>query len=286
MIPKRLKQIFGIFNSALLACLLCGPVPLRAQQTKDKWQRVYTGDESVIEINVSSLRFQPDYILRVQFRTVMSHPETVAGSSGAKYKTRLETIDFKLDESRYSVFETSLLDSGGKELQSYATSEMRDWRAFKAGGITERLFYAACSLPPFGAWKVVAYRSPNEDLSKSRPKELERLIGIRVQLQSNRAVVGTGVCVLPAYEDKDSLSEDVYGELRNALTSIGMQAGAVDLIGIVCNRGAWRPPQSLFVRVRDGEMLMLWEGVFLVLKRDGELPRNDATLKRRVVVPE
>jgi hypothetical protein len=278
-----LKLIF--FSSALLACLLCVPVHLRAQQTKDKWQRVYTGDESVIELNASSLRFKSDYILRVQIRTVMSHPETIERTSAAKYKTRLETIDFKLNDRRYRMFETSLLDSGGKELQSYATSEMRDWRVLKSGGIMERLFYAASALPPFGAWKVVAYRSPNEDLTKSRPKELEMLIGVRVQLQSNRAVVGMDLCSLPAYEDKDSLSEDVYGELTGALKSIGIQPEA-DLISLTCKVGAWRPPQSLVVRVREGEMLMLWQGVFLVLKREGELPRNDGLRRRQPLKPE
>ena len=279
-----LKRIF--FSSAVVAFLLCGPALLRAQQTKDKWQRVYTGEESVIEINTSSLRFQSDYILRVQFRTVMSHPVTLAGTSGAKYKTRLETIDFKLNESRYRLFETSLLDSAGKELQSYATSEMRDWRVLKPGGVTERLFYAASALPPFGAWKVVAYRSPNEDLSKSRPRELEKLIGVRVQLQSNQATVGTDLCALPAYEDKDSLSKDVYGELSSDLKAIGIQGEAVDLVSVTCTRGAWRPPKSLLVRVHDGEMLMLWQGVFMVLKRDGELPRSNVLRRRELLKPE
>jgi hypothetical protein len=36
---------------------------------------------------------------------------------------------------------------------------------------------------------------------------------------------------------------------------------------IKCERGGWQPPYSLLVKVRDGEMLMLWKGVFLVLKR-------------------
>ena len=77
-----IKPLFVFSSPALLALLLCGPS--LAQQTKDKWQRVYTGAESVIEINTSSLEFEPDYILRVEFRTVLSHDETLPGASEAK----------------------------------------------------------------------------------------------------------------------------------------------------------------------------------------------------------
>ena len=111
--------------------------PISAQQTKDKWYRVYTGEGYVIEINASSLRFQPDHVLRVQFRTILSNPETLGGTSGEKYKTRLEAIEFKLDERRYRISDTTLLDSGGKELQWYTTDQMREWRVLKPGGVTE-----------------------------------------------------------------------------------------------------------------------------------------------------
>ena len=254
-----------IFSSALIGCLLC-PGVVRAQQTKDKWQRVYTGAESIIEINTSSLKFQPDHILRVQFRTVLSHAETLPGAADTKYKTRLESIDFKLNEGRYRIFETSLLDSNGKELQWYSTNQMREWRVLKSGGVTEKLFIAAHSLPPFGIWKVVAYRLADGDPKAPGPKELEKLIGVRINLQAHRAEVGEEICSSPVFEDKRASDEDSFSELKAALKSMGVHESA-EMITITCKESGWQPPKSLLVKVREGEMLMLWEGVFLVLKR-------------------
>jgi hypothetical protein len=256
-----------VFPSAvLLVFLLCGPSLLSAQQAKDKWQRVYTGAESIIEINTSSLKFEPDYIIRAQFRTVLSHAETLPGTSDTKYKSRLETIDFKLNDGRYRIFETSLLDSSGKELQWYSTNQMREWRVLKAGGVTEKLFIAAFALPPFGVWKVVAYRLADGVPKGSEPRELEKLIGVRVILQPNRAEVGADVCSSPAFENKRAANEELFRELAATLKSLGVSQSA-EMITISCKTSGWQPPQSLLVKVREGEMLMLWEGVFLVLKR-------------------
>ena len=241
---------------------------ISAQQTKDKWYRVYTGEGYVIEINASSLRFQPDHVLRVQFRTILSNPEPLGGSSGEKYKIRLEAIEFKLDERRYRISDTSLLDSSGKELQWYTTDQMREWRVLKPGGVTERLFSAARAMPPFGTWKVIAYRSIDGALNQADSKELEKLIGARVNLQVNRAEVGADVCTFPAFEDTRSPNAALLQDLATALKSVGVQADSADMVTISCKGDGWQPPQSLLVKVREGEMLMLWEGVFLVLKRE------------------
>lgn len=246
----------------LVACLLCAPGLSLAQQTKERWERVYTGEESVIEMNASSFRLQADHVLRVQFRTILSKAEALQGSQGAKYKSRLETIDFKPNERRYRLFETTLLDANGKELQSYSAGELQEWRAIKAGGVTERLFNAARALSPFGSWKVVAYRSTNG----AQASELQDLIGVRVNLQFNRAEVGMSICMSPAYEDRRSSNEELSRALGIDFKSIGIEAENVDAIQIKCEGSGWRPPVSLLIKVRDRELWMLWQGVFLVLK--------------------
>ena len=249
--------------AALVACLLCGSSLIRAQ-AKDKWERVYTGEEAVIEINASSLKFEPDYILRAQFRTILSHPETLPGTSDAKYKARLEVLDFKMNQRQYRMFETTLLDTRGNELQSYSTSDLRQWRVIKEGGVTERLFNAAGASPPFGGWKVVAYRLADGNSNQPAPSELDDLIGARVNLQFSRVEVGFSICSLPAFVDSNP---GLIRELEIDMSPLGIQGKSVDMTTIKCERGGWRPPYSLLVRVRDGEMLMLWKGVFLVLKR-------------------
>ena len=252
------------FGAALVACLLCGPSLNHAQQTRDKWQRAYTGEEFIIELNASSLKLEPDHVLRVQFRTILSDPETIPGNSSAKYKTRLETIDFKPNNRLYRLFETTLLDAGGKEVQSYSTSELQEWRGLKEGGVTEKLLHGALALQPFGLWKVVGHRLADGGSSEFTSKELEDLIGVRVNLQFNRAEVGHNVCTLPAFVDSN---QGLLRELELDLKPLGIQGASAEMTTIKCKGSGWQPPYSLLVKVRDGEMLLLWKGVFLVLKR-------------------
>lgn len=247
----------------LFAFVLC-PARLVAQQTKDKWQRVYTGEESVIDVNASNLKFEPDHILRVQFRTILSDPETLPGTPGVKYKTRLEVLDFQPNHRRYRMFETTLLDANGKELQSYSTSQPQEWRGLKAGGVTERLFNAAQALPPFGTWKIVAYRMADGDSKQPKLKELDDLIGARANLQFNRVEVGGNVCTLAVFVDSN---QALIQELEIDLKPLGIQAPSAHMTTIKCQGRGWQPPYSLLVKVQDGEMLLLWKGVFLVLRR-------------------
>lgn len=253
-------------NATLFVCLLCGPICVLGQQTPHKWERVYTGQEYVIEINVSHMKLEPERVLQAQFRTVLSAPESLRGKPEAKYKTRLETIDFKLNERKYRFAEITLLDPSGKVLQSYP-SPTQDWRVIKPGGITERLFDAARTLPPFGSWKTINYRFAERETKPAA--DLERLIGTRVRLLSDRAEVGAKVCSSPAFQSKRFTREELLHDLGIELKAIGVKADHVETINVRCEGSGWQPPHSLLVKTHEGEMLMLWDGVFLVLKRDG-----------------
>ena len=255
-----------LVNAALFVCLLCGPISVCGQQTADKWDRVYTGEEYVIEINVSHLKFEPDRILQAQFRTILSEPESLRGKPEAKYKTRLETIDFKLNERKYRFTDITLLDPSGRVLQSYPNAS-GDWRVLKAGGITERLFDAARTLPPFGSWKTVTYRFVERETKPAA--DLERLIGTRVRLLSDRAEVGAKVCSSPAFQSKPFTKDELLRDIGVDLKTIGVKADHVVTINVRCEGSGWEPPYSVLIKIHEDEMLMLWDGVFLVLKREG-----------------
>ena len=255
-----------LINATLFVCLLCGPISVCGQQTADKWDRVYTGEEYVIEINVSRLKLEPDRILQAQFRTILSAPESLRGKPEAKYKTRLETIDFKLNERKYRFTEITLLDPSGGVLQSYPSASA-DWRVLKAGGITERLFDAARTLPPFGSWKTINYRFADGEAKPA--SDLERLIGTRVRLSSDRAEVGTKICSSPAFQSKRFTKEELLRDVGVELKAIGIKADRIETINVRCDGSGWQPPYSLLIKTHEGEMLMLWDGVFLVLKREG-----------------
>src|SRR5262245_15212762 len=101
----------------LILCVSAGPIWYQTH-AKELWQRVYTGADSVIELNAGSLRFEAGDVLRAEYRTVLTKPESTGGDRGGKYKTRVEKIDFRLTDGHYRFFEISLLDPDGKLIQT------------------------------------------------------------------------------------------------------------------------------------------------------------------------
>jgi hypothetical protein len=253
-------------------------------QAKDQWQRAYTGDGSVIELNTATLRFAPGGVLRAEFRTVFANAESTGGDRGVKYKTRLETIDFRLSDRRYRFAEISLLDPGGKLIQTKTAEGSEDWRVLKPGGVTERLFNAAYALTPLGAWRVVAYRFAEGDPKKAKTTpELDRLVGASVRLDVARAEVGSRVCNSPSFLDNDTQEESLR-QLGVDWKSIGIKREDARTINVRCEGSGWQPSQSLLIKDNTKqEMLMLWDGVFLVLKRTDGVTRGMGlpTLKRQ-----
>ncbi|HEV2836465.1 MAG TPA: hypothetical protein VGW58_14155 [Pyrinomonadaceae bacterium] len=255
-------------------------VSIHAQEPKDKWRRVFTGEDSIIELNVSSPRFVPSHIMRVEFRTTFSKPEKLNSTSDLRYKSRLETIDFKLNEHRYRLFETTIMDEAGKALSSYKATTDDEWRIMKPGGVMERLFNAVRVLPPFGFWKIISYRFAEAGSTAGNTPELDRLIGTQVRLTADQAAVGTKICSLPDYQHKDATKDELAREL--GIQSVGVE-GNVESIAVKCSGSGWTPPQSLLIKRSAEDMLMLWDGVFLMLKRDNDPRSTDSlrTLKRR-----
>ena len=129
----------------------------------------------------------------------------------------------------------------------------------------ERLLYAARVLPPLGNWKVVSYRFAD---GGPNTRQLDRLIGTPVRLSLDQAVVGTSVCSLPDYQERSVTQEELSKELGVELDTIGINASSLVTIRVKCSGTGWSPPQSLLIKGAKDEMLMLWEGVFLVLKRE------------------
>ncbi|HVS80372.1 MAG TPA: surface-adhesin E family protein [Pyrinomonadaceae bacterium] len=140
------------------ALLLMPAVLFAAQGEKEKWQRVYTGEDSIIEINLSRVTFV-EYnvsrkvtfgysIGRVGFRTILSKPEALKEKPAVKYKSRLETIEFNCaaNTTRYRLYEATLLDEKGKVIKTLGWDPSAEWKEIKHGGMMDKLSGAACTL--------------------------------------------------------------------------------------------------------------------------------------------
>jgi hypothetical protein len=162
-----------------------------------------------------------------------------------------------------------LVDSEGKIVQSWSNPSA-DWKALKDGGIMQRQLAAAQRLNPLGLWKVIAYRYAEGGPGlATESSQLAKFVGTQVRLNIDAAEVGTKSCQSPAYRSRSLTDKEFFRELGTSLSSIGIKADRVDIIAVKCETGGWKPPQSLLVRLPEGEMLLLWDGVFLELKRQG-----------------
>lgn len=118
---------------------------LKSQQLPE-WYRVYTFDESTIEMNTSLVTFGDKDIGRVRFRWVFDDPETLGGDRPVKYKSRLEVMEFNCSDRRYRLHHVSLFDSAGEAIRHELVNAPVEWRDVTSGSMMQRLFEPACKL--------------------------------------------------------------------------------------------------------------------------------------------
>ena len=253
----RALSIVGLVLSAGLGAIT-------AAQDPPNWKRVYTGDDYSIEVNVASLIFDINQILRAEIRTVFDHEEL---RDGVKSKTRLERVEYNLHENNYRIAQLVLLDAAGKPVQTYNV-EAVVWKRLTRDGMMGRVLSVARAGLPFGKWKVASYRfAEMSEQSKPSSEEFDRLIGATVVLEGPFAQVQQAICGNPSYRSDRFTVSEVSGRLGSNIKLPEVQSDRVDLIYIKCESDGWESPQSMLVKLPEGRMLMLWKGVFLTLKR-------------------
>ncbi len=260
-------QLIAItFGLAALFFVLWVPKGL-AQTDGDQWLRVVTGEESVIDVYRSSLVLEPHRIIRAKFKTTLSKPEPIAGTTDTKYQTRLDTIQFNLVDWQYRILESTLFDGSGKVVSAISSSAADGWKRLRSS-TGSRLFHAAGELSPFGSWKVLSYRySSGDPPASDDPKELMSLIGSNIWFSLDRVHVGGLACQAPIFESKTFTNDEFVKLIGNPLKSLGISADKVEAIVLKCEASDKFPPQTLILRLPGGKALMLWDGVFLEIER-------------------
>ena len=234
-------------------------------QSPELWKRVHTGEDSVIDLNSSLIEFDVGHILRIEIRTILNTPEELRDKSRTKYLTRLETVEYNLRQPKYRIIHVVLLDSSGRTVQTFDLKSS-EWKPLKPGGMMERLIYGVQPSLPFGRWKIVSSRLVEATTTRDQtPPELAGLIGGSIWLEADRASVNESSCGSPAYKsERVSLSE--LSRRLGVDVKLSQQSD-IEMITVNCESDGWSPPRSLLIKQREGDMLMLWNGVFLTLKR-------------------
>src|SRR5215471_5838913 len=110
----------------ILFALLLSSTILVAQQ-RPIWERVYTFDESFIDMNTQEVVHIGPGAGRVKFRWTFGQPETYDRDQRIKYKTRLEVIDFNCSENKFRPYDITFLDTRGKVVAYEANFWLSDW---------------------------------------------------------------------------------------------------------------------------------------------------------------
>jgi len=115
-------------------------------QEKAEWQRLSTFQHSTLDMNTSDVTFGTDYTGRVMFRISLSKSETVPGDKNIKYKSAIQTMEFRCPERQYRVIEVKRYDSKGKLVDSDKADPATEWKEVKKGSFADDLFSPACKL--------------------------------------------------------------------------------------------------------------------------------------------
>ena len=123
--------------------LLFSSLSLNAQQLAE-WYRVYTFDDSVIEMNTSLVTLISEDVTRVRFRWTFDQPEALSEDPKSKYKSRLEVMEVNCSLHRYRPYHFTFYDGMGNIIRIHDVPG--EWQAITSGSMMEKLFVPACEL--------------------------------------------------------------------------------------------------------------------------------------------
>src|SRR5215475_8706810 len=126
-----------------LILLLSCPSTLTAQSLPE-WYRVYTFDESIIEMNTSLVTSIARDVSRVRFRWKFKLAQSLQGVSESKYQNRLEVMEFNCSQNEYRPYHVTFFDAA--EHIVHIQDSPGNWRRVLAGSMMEKLFIPACKL--------------------------------------------------------------------------------------------------------------------------------------------
>src|SRR3954468_20864834 len=129
----------------LALAILLSPTHLIAQQTPE-WYRVYTFDESIIEISTTQVVTLFGQRGHVTFRWSFDKDEPLSAGSSVKYRSRLEVIEYDCTDKLYRPLQLTFFDSAGKVVLSEERKPPLPWSDVGSGNMTEKLFHSACQL--------------------------------------------------------------------------------------------------------------------------------------------
>jgi hypothetical protein len=115
-------------------------------QTLPEWFRVYTLEDSIVELNTNYVMFSNRKIERVRFRWTYQEPQTLDKDSELKYLSILQEIQVDCQNRIFRIYDLQWFDEKGKLIVRDHKKETDKWMAVKFSVIMGKLFPQACKL--------------------------------------------------------------------------------------------------------------------------------------------
>ncbi|MEO6391907.1 MAG: hypothetical protein ABIP75_08660 [Pyrinomonadaceae bacterium] len=128
----------------LMVTITFAAISLAAQQPA-QWQRVYTFDDSVIEVQSNSVVVTGKRTGFVTFRQKYENLQRSKGTPDGTFRAERETYEFNCQEKRARLISVERLDSSGGVVQRESVGPMF-WRYASGGGVIAQYINAGCQL--------------------------------------------------------------------------------------------------------------------------------------------
>ncbi|HEU4508634.1 MAG TPA: surface-adhesin E family protein [Pyrinomonadaceae bacterium] len=129
---------------ALVLLVLLFSSTVGVAQPLPEWYRVYTFDDSIIEMNTSLLTAISKDVTRVRFRWTFAEPQVLKGTSPSNYQSKLEVMEFDCSQNLARSYHVTFLSADGSIVRIDDTPG--EWQTVPAGRMLQKLFVPACDL--------------------------------------------------------------------------------------------------------------------------------------------
>lgn len=269
-----MRSLFQIIIFPFLLLVFLYETPAFAQfvlhlpEGNKEWKRISTDADAAIDVSTSSLNLESNGRIRATFRFSLAKQETAYEKPDAKYKTRLETIQFDARDDTYRIIETKLLDSRGKVVFESGLDLNRPWKPINS--VTAGKFFSvAVGLSPLGAWSVVAARyphgspSPTEEDSPIDALKTNTMVSTRI----NKFEVGKKSCSTPTYEPSMIQADEFIKWTGFSLKDAGFSTDKVEAIKIKCETSQLVSEIHVLLLASATRATLLSGGVILDLEK-------------------
>src|SRR5262245_48669270 len=113
-------------------------------QSLPEWFRVYTFDESTIEMNTAIVTSITKDVSRVRFRWTFNEPQSLGGTPGTRYRSQLEVMEFNCSLKTYRPYHVTFFDAAGNIVR--INDSPGEWHSVYHDSMTEKLFVPGCDL--------------------------------------------------------------------------------------------------------------------------------------------